>query len=167
MRSALATAAPEGESPGQPDAGDILVVGYGNTLRQDDGVGPRVAERIAALGLPGVRTLALAQLSPEHVEEISRSRLVVFVDAAAGGDGPMDLQPIGPAESSQVTTHAVEPATLLAMARDLFGGAPRAWLLTIRAEMLGFGEEFSSGARLGVETAVADISNLVRSRGNP
>ena len=36
---------------------EILVVGYGNTLRGDDGVGPRVAEAIGKRQLPGVRTL--------------------------------------------------------------------------------------------------------------
>jgi Ni,Fe-hydrogenase maturation factor len=30
----------------------LLVIGYGNTLRRDDGVGPRVADAIAALALP-------------------------------------------------------------------------------------------------------------------
>ena len=41
------------------DSRDFLVIGYGNTLRGDDGVGPRVAEAIEKLNLPGVRTLDL------------------------------------------------------------------------------------------------------------
>jgi hypothetical protein len=39
------------ESAGAP------VIGYGNTLRGDDGIGPAVAEAVAALGLPGVRVI--------------------------------------------------------------------------------------------------------------
>ena len=50
---------------------DFLVIGYGNTLRGDDGVGPRVAEAIEKLNLPGVRTLVCQQLSPEHADPIS------------------------------------------------------------------------------------------------
>ena len=36
----------------------LLVIGYGNTLRRDDGVGPRVAEAVEGLRLAGVRTIA-------------------------------------------------------------------------------------------------------------
>src|SRR5450759_47295 len=35
-------------------AGDFLVIGYGNTLRRDAGVGPRVAEAVEELHLPNV-----------------------------------------------------------------------------------------------------------------
>ena len=38
----------------QESPAGILVIGYGNTLRGDDGVGPKVAEAVAALALPGV-----------------------------------------------------------------------------------------------------------------
>jgi len=150
-----------------PVLGDLLVIGYGNTLRQDDGVGPRVAEQVEELGLPGVRTLVAAQLSPEHAEPVSLARGVVFVDAASNASSGMEMRPLVPAGSSQVTTHAAEPATLLALARDLFGRAPKAWLVTIRAERLGFGEEFSPQARLGVEAAVGEIAALVRSQAAP
>ena len=68
----------------------LLVIGYGNTLRGDDGVGPKVAEAVEALQLPGVRTLVCQQLSPEHAEPISRARVVVFVDAAV--DAPREVQ---------------------------------------------------------------------------
>ena len=34
-----------------------LVIGVGNPDRGDDGVGPAVASRVAALGLPGVRVV--------------------------------------------------------------------------------------------------------------
>ena len=65
------------ETPSIPSLLDeVLVIGYGNTLRQDDGVGPYVAERFEELGLPGVRTLVEAQLSPEHAEVISMAKAV-------------------------------------------------------------------------------------------
>ena len=60
---------------------DLLVIGYGNTLRRDDGVGPHVAEAIAALALPGVEALVCPLLTPELAEAIARARRVVFVDA--------------------------------------------------------------------------------------
>ena len=60
---------------------ELLVIGYGNSLRRDDGVGPRVAEAIEELQLPGVRTLVCQLLTPEFADPIARARRVIFVDA--------------------------------------------------------------------------------------
>jgi hydrogenase maturation protease len=46
----------------------VLVLGYGNTLRRDDAVGPLAAEAVAGWGRPGVLALALPQLLPELAE---------------------------------------------------------------------------------------------------
>ncbi|MFY9923016.1 MAG: hydrogenase maturation protease [Opitutaceae bacterium] len=156
------------ETPSIPALLDeVLVIGYGNTLRQDDGVGPYVAERFEELGLPGVRTLVEAQLSPEHAEVISMAKAVVFVDAAATEARDAELRPLSAAESSEVTAHSLEPATLLALCRDVYGRVPNAWWLTIRAEQLGFGEEFSSQAWTGVAAALGELRSLVRGLGRP
>lgn len=132
----------------------VLVIGYGNTLRQDDGAGPIVAERIDALRMPQVHALACPQLSPEHVPLVADSELAVFIDACVDGSSEVQLRPAIASASSQVTAHALEPATLLALARDVFGRTPPAWILTIPAVALGFGENLSPVARVGVESAV-------------
>jgi len=63
-----------------------LVVGYGNTLRGDDGVGPRVAELLAAdPRLAGAVVLARHQLTPELAADIAEAALVVFIDASENG----------------------------------------------------------------------------------
>jgi hydrogenase maturation protease len=140
----------------QPPAG-LLVVGYGNTLRRDDGVGPKVADSIEALGLPGVRTLSCPLLTPEIAEPISQASKVVFVDAAV--DSPLEVhrRRLEPAASSQVMAHAANPATLLAIARDVFGHAPEAWLLTIPVASLGIGEDLSALAQRGFDLAIEEI----------
>ena len=143
---------------------DLLVVGYGNTLRRDDGVGPKVAEVVAELALPGVRTLACPLLTPELAEAVSQARVVIFVDAAV--DAPREVQKrlLAPAGSSQVMAHAASPATLLALARDVFGHAPEAWLITIPVEDLGIGDEFSPLAQRGFETAVQEVRKCASHR---
>ena len=143
----------------------LLVIGYGNTLRQDDQAGPLVAERIESHALPGVLTLVCAQLSPEHAEAVSLARAVVFVDAQAGPDRHINLQPVVPGDSSQVTTHAVEPRTLLALARDVYGHAPQAWLLTIPADGFEFGADLSPLTRQGIEVAVRMVLELAANEG--
>ena len=141
----------------QESPAGLLVIGYGNTLRRDDGVGPKVADAVAALTLPGVRALACPLLTPELADPISRARIAIFVDAAVDAPREVQLRKLAPASSSQVMAHAASPATLLALARDVFGHAPEAWWLTIPAEELGIGEEFSPLAQRGLEIAVEEI----------
>ena len=151
-------------------ADGALIVGYGNTLRRDDGVGPKVAEAAEALKLPGVRTLVCQQLSPELADPISQARLVIFVDAAVDAPREVQLRTLAPAGTSQIMAHAASPATLLALARDVFGHAPAAWLLTIPAEDISIGEELSAFTRLGLEAALKEIKQLAscgRSPGTP
>jgi len=136
---------------------DLLVIGYGNTLRGDDGVGPKVAEAVEALALPGVRTLACPLLTPELAEAVSQTGVVIFVDAAVDAPREVQRRKLAPAESSQVMAHAASPATLLALARDVFGHAPEAWWLTIPVAELGIGEELSPLAQQGFEQAVEEV----------
>ena len=140
----------------------LLVIGYGNTLRQDDRAGPAVAGIIETYALPGVRTLVCPLLSPEHAEAVAGARAVVFVDAQAGPAREAVLQRVQPGESSQVTTHAAEPRTLLALSRDVYGRVPPGWMLTVPAERLGFGTDISPLTLRGIEVAVGKIVKLAR-----
>ena len=89
-----------------------------------------------------------------------RARTVVFVDAAAGALRQVRLQRIAPGDSTQLLAHAAAPATVLALARDVYGRAPEAWCLTIPAVHLGFGTELSVTAQRGAARAVREIVRL-------
>ena len=138
----------------------LLVIGYGNTLRQDDAAGIRVAERVGALGLPGVRARACRQLLPELVHELAEAPAVVFVDAASDGDGAVHLRPLAEADSGRLDSHLCGPAKLLALAREVCGEAPPAWLRTVPAEHFGFGEELTDTTRRGIDEAVSAVRSL-------
>ena len=135
----------------------LLVIGYGNTLRGDDGVGPRVVEAVELLHLPGVRTLVCQQLSPEHAAPISLAQTVIFVDAAVDAAGEVQLRRLEPNDTTQLMAHAADPRTMLALSRDVFGHVPRAWWLTIHAVKLDFSEDLTPEARRGLTEAVEMI----------
>lgn len=141
---------------------DILVIGYGNTLRSDDGVGPQVAEAVAAWNLSGVRALTCPLLAPELADPVSLARVVVFVDATVDAPREVQLRKLEPAQSSQIMAHAASPATLLALARDVFEHAPEAWLLTIPATNLGFSERLSPDSERGKAMALEAIEKLCK-----
>jgi len=139
-----------------------LVIGYGNTLRGDDGVGPRVAEAIGHLRLPGVRTLICPLLTPELADPISRAGTVIFVDAAVDAPTEVQWRRLEPNATTQLMAHAADPRTMLALARDVFGHTPQAWWLTIPAVDLSFREEFSTAAQGGFAEAVEKIQAFCR-----
>lgn len=138
----------------------LLVIGYGNTLRRDDGVGVKVAEAVAELALPGVSVITRHQLVPELAESISRAGSVVFVDAASIPSTPMELRTVEPAAAAQILAHAADPGTLLALAWQIFQRHPPAWTLAVPAEDFGFGDGLSSRARAGMQQALEHIKKL-------
>jgi len=141
--------------------GDVLVIGYGSTLRGDDGVGPRVAGLIEARQLEGVRTLACHQLTPELADPISKARTVIFVDAAMDLSGDtVCVSAVEPEGQHQVMVHTASPAGLLHLARSVFGHCPAAWLVAIPVMEMGIGEVLSPLAQRGVDCAVNRIIGL-------
>jgi hydrogenase maturation protease len=132
----------------------LLVIGYGNTLRGDDGVGPRLVAELEARSLPHVTTLACALLTPELADPVSQADVVIFVDAAVDASREVQFRKLEPADSSQLMAHAANPRTILALARDVFGHTPEAWWLTIPAEDLSFTEQLTTTAQQGLERAL-------------
>lgn len=61
-----------------------VVIGIGNALRRDDGVGPAVAALVARHRLPGVRVLQCPAEPTALLEAWEGAALAVLVDAAAG-----------------------------------------------------------------------------------
>jgi hydrogenase maturation protease len=138
----------------------LLVIGYGNTLRSDDGVGPKVADAIAARNLPGIQAISCGLLTPELADPVSRADKVIFVDAAVDAPREVQLRELAPAESSQIMAHAADPRTLLALARDVFGHAPPAWWLTVPVDNIGIGEDLSPFAQQGFALALDRLKSL-------
>ena len=133
------------------------MIGYGNTLRRDDGAGVLVAEEVERLALPGVRVLTCHQLTPELAETVATAAEVVFVDATAEPQAGLKLRQLSALPQASPLAHAADPRGLLVLARELFGHAPRAWMLTLPAPDLGFGEGLSAEAEAGVRQAVAAL----------
>ena len=140
----------------------LLVLGYGNDLRSDDGVGPRVAELVAAWNLPGVQTLAFPLLTPEFAEAVAAARAVIFVDASVDGEGgQIQVRPVHPAHRRTAIGHSGTPEELVALAESIYGARPTASLVTIPASDLGFGEELSAVAQEGVAQALRHIRQWI------
>ena len=116
----------------------IRICGCGNPGRQDDGIGVAlVAELEAWAQAEKYADLAFAadyQFNVEDALAVAESRAVVFVDAAREGPAPFEFRELAPRKESSFTTHALAPEAVLALADELYGARPPAWLLAIRGE---------------------------------
>ena len=137
----------------------MLVIGYGNELRQDDGVGPRLARIVAGWQRPGLEGIAVHQLSPELAERLNQADHVVFVDAGLSRDD-VRLVRLEPGPAPATWGHACDPQTLLALTEDLYGVRPEAWLMEMPAACLGFGVGLSRRAEQGLQATLQHIRRL-------
>jgi hydrogenase maturation protease len=137
----------------------LLVIGYGNELRGDDGAGPRVAREVAEWNRADVCGVAVPQLTPELAPLLADAERVVFVDAAA--DGSVGWRRLQPAIGSAALGHTSDPSWLLELARELYGWMPAAWLTTIPAQNLDHGFTLSTIAQHRIEEALAEIADVV------
>jgi len=140
----------------------VLVLGYGNPGRQDDGLGPAAAALIGGLGWPGVNAFDAYQLDIEDAMDVADHDLVWFVDAAKTGAAPFAVSEISPNFTMEFTSHLVRPETILAMAHRYFGNAPQAFLLGIRGYDFEFVEGLTPSADANLQLAVAMLSGSLR-----
>ena len=125
-----------------------LIIGYGNPLREDDGVGPRAAELVAA-ALPGgeVEVLTATQLTPELAALITERPLVVFLDAeVSDAPGEVWTRAVRTEQPQEAWTHQASPAQLLGMTKELYGAIPQAYLITGAVAHVGWREGLSGTA---------------------
>ena len=135
------------------EAGELLIYGYGNPGRQDDGLGILFAERCGRLfeGRPGFRVETNYQLNIEDAELISGFRQVVFADAALAGSLPEGVEVeagdeaagfffyrLRPAATVSFSTHAMAPESILALCDELFGRVPECRMMRITGQAWEF-----------------------------
>ncbi len=141
----------------------ILVIGYGNPGRMDDGLGPACAAAIEARHIPGVDVDVDYQLNVEHAADAARHAAVVFADAAVEGPAPFDWRPIEARPVEGMGTHTLGPGAVLALARDIFRAEPRGYALAIRGRRFSeFGERLSDEARRHLDAAVEFLDSWLR-----
>ena len=143
------------------------MIGIGNPLRGDDGVGWWLARRAEALR-PTTRVLTVQQLTPELAAELAVARRLLLMDAWWSQDRETGMQETGgrararrPAgrpclrrlqcskgpDEAGAFSHHLDPAQLLAITHWLFGREPETWQLLVPAYAMPHGEAFSPQLR--------------------
>jgi hydrogenase maturation protease len=144
---------------------NYLVIGYGNTLRCDDGAGQIVAHEIATWQLPKVRSLAVHQLTPELAEDIANVDTVIFVDAVISSKQNPDKidKKILECDHQYLNLgHTENPRSLLYLSKIIYQKSPLAYWILIPAINFDFGEEISSITQQGIAQALEEIKKIIK-----
>src|SRR5947209_5311349 len=116
-----------------------LVIGIGNTLRRDDGLGPWLAERVAGWDLAGVTVRVVPQLTPELAVELADHDGTLLLDASRSAE-PLRFVTIAPSARDGALGHAFSPGEVLALAARLSGHSSPVWLMPVVGSDFDFGE---------------------------
>jgi hydrogenase maturation protease len=136
-----------------------LVIGYGNPLRSDDGLGVYLAEMLKH----GEEVITCTQLTPELAEPMSRAEKVIFMDASMGETpGEVTVEQVEPMPTSGAFTHNVTPASLLAAAYELYSAAPQALLISITGASFEYDCNFSPVISARLPEIIKRVDELIR-----
>jgi hydrogenase maturation protease len=145
----------------------VLVVGLGQRERGDDGVGPAVAEALAAQRLPGVRVI-------EHedpvrlLDEWAGADLVVVVDAVRSGQRPGTVRVLDangdpmPDWTGGGGTHAFGLDAAVELARALDRLPARLVIVGVEAEQFRPGEPLSPAVAAAIGPAARAAADAIR-----
>jgi hydrogenase maturation protease len=138
-----------------------LLIGFGNTLRGDDGAGVYAAERVAGESA-GADVIVVQELAPELAASLGGRDLVMFVDASTR-TREVALREVERAEGDfRRADHTLLPADIVALSRTLFPPGPRtAIMIEIPAFDCGFGERLTPDTERMVDQSVTLICELL------
>ena len=153
----------------------ILIIGYGNPDREDDGVAWHILQALAeALDRPaptlendGLDRLGqspdlvfVLQLTPELSEIFAQYDYVCFIDAHTGAyEEDVRFEQLEAAFQASPFTHHMTPQTCLVLAQTLYGRAPEGVVVSVRGYAFGFSRELSPATAALAEEASIRIKS--------
>ena len=140
----------------------VLVIGIGNPLRSDDGLGWAVAEQLSARADANLQVVKVHQLTPELAEAISEVDLAIIVDAGAHSTpGTLTCDPVSVSDADLRFSHDVTPGTLIQLAKTLYGKSPKAHLLCVTGKTFEHGESLSPEMTAAIPQVIARVRELM------
>ncbi len=149
------------ENPGPVGAGPVVIIGVGNRLRGDDGVGPQLLDELA--GLDSVHRFDVGSTPENFILPVARlgPRRILVVDACDFGGRPgefrlFDRGQVQGLAYGLLSTHTL-PLSLTVEMLALETKA-RVWLLGVQPA----GIEFNTGLSAPVRAALPALVEFVR-----
>ncbi|MBE9491610.1 MAG: hydrogenase maturation protease [Bacteroidetes bacterium] len=136
----------------------ILIYGYGNPGRQDDGLGNAFVELLEDWAnkrkLEGFEFDSNYQLNIEDAAAIADKDLVIFVDASTEKIESFILTPVDASTKVAFTTHAASPGYIIGLCKKLYNRIPPTYLLHIKGYEWDFKEGLTKKAKQNLEESL-------------
>jgi len=143
---------------------EILIIGYGNRLCGDDGVGVQAAHELERhfAGDPGVRVVTSQQLTPEMADDMAACGLVLFLDASGAEEaGEIRSFRVEPCTHDGCFVHHLSPGALLASVAKLYEKAPQAMCITVSGCGFAVGDGLSPRVQLSLAEVVREARAII------
>jgi len=132
----------------------VLVIGIGNPLRSDDGVGPYIADSVEAKGLSNVKVWVTQQLNMEDLERMLDFDRVILADASL--DGPLlDFHPVEKSVGQALSSsHHLSAEMFVSLASSIYHKDLRMHLCSLKGNTFEVGDKISPDVLLRAQEAV-------------
>jgi len=138
--------------------GKTIILGLGNLLLSDEGVGVHVIRGLQELGLPGgVEVVDGGTAGFELLPFLKEAERVIVVDAARGGGKPGSVYRLKPGELSEATPglslHQLSLREVL-QAAELLGIKPEVVIIGVEPERIAPGMDLSPAVEAALPRAI-------------
>jgi hydrogenase maturation protease len=144
-----------------------LVVGIGNLLRTDDGLGPLTVSALEEMDLGGgeVRMMAMPQIDITLASLLASVDYAIFVDARS--DNAEDEVKVSRCDRTDQelhlshTSHSLSIPALIEATHQFYGKSPSCFLVTPKGYDFSIGEILSPQAKRNLRVAAAQVIGLI------
>jgi hydrogenase maturation protease len=139
----------------------ILIVGVGNTLRGDDGIGAYICSCMELLKIPGVQTLQVQQLDTALLDEMMQANHIIIADASMEGKA-VDFFKVNENDPIPVSSsHHMSGPLLLQTAQTIYQKEMSMMICAVAGYRFGMKEKLSARAKKNADNAVAIITEWI------
>lgn len=144
----------------------ILVYGYGNPGRQDDGLGimcvELLEEWVVKKNLPNLSFDSNYQLNIEDAAELSDKDIVIFIDASEEDIQDFYITKVTLSKKVDFTMHSVSPGFILNLCAELYNCKPEAYMVHIKGYEWEFKEGLTAKAKNNILYAFEFLKTILK-----
>ena len=141
----------------------VCIVGVGNSLRSDDGIGHYVCRCIEIMNLPDVETLIVHQLEVEMIEKFLMYELIIIADGSVK-QNDVEIFRVDEQVAATTSSHHVSAAALQHLAALLYDRKLPLYVCAVKGETFDFGEKISVAGKKRADQAANKILALVNEK---
>ena len=145
---------------------NILIVGVGNTLMGDDGIGAYVAARLEEMQLQGVHAITVQQMTSDLLDEMLQAGKTIIVDAAMEADPVQFYKVEETAPAGASYSHYTSAIQLLKMAQLVYERKLSVYICAVGARDLTLNGTLSPDGKKNADQAVSTILGWINGHEN-